>query len=293
MRSRLQLIRAAAAALMLWPAAAHAQLETFVAAVRELADAAGRPEPSRSEGVRAASGRMEAALAEWDRTIRALESQADRERRSAADPRAPDRRSPGEGGYQLHVELGVAYRTRGRLVEALRELDAAAALKPSSSDLQLLRALTLEAAGRPDDAGKAFRAAWTVDARDPMKAYYVAQRPATGTAADRSRARATLTEAYRRLVSDAAPAAAPPFMTLDAIPDNLSRLPVAADDATAEGFGLLIAGKYSDAVAALRRDGLNTFPDRRDDSPRAHLARGQQDEAQNRVAHARTEYRAA
>src|SRR6185436_8225418 len=102
--------------------------------------------------------------------------------------------------------------------------------------VQVLRALTLEAAGRAEEAGKAFRAAWNLDVRNPVKAYYVAQRPGTGSAADRSRARGLLTDTYRnmatgvgtsadRLPSPSRPAPMP-FMTLGAIPDNLSRTPL-------------------------------------------------------------------
>ena len=149
----------------------------------------------------------------------------------------------------------MAYRARGRLADALREFDAAVALRPSASDLQLLRALTLEAAGRAEEAGKAFRTAWNLDSGNPVKAYYVAQRPDAGREAGRDRARAVLTDTYRRLGLDAVRPAAAPFATLGAIPDNLSRTPVVADDATFDGFALLSAGKYSDAVAALKRGG--------------------------------------
>ena len=87
------------------------------------------------------------------------------------------------------MELGVAYRARGRVADALREFEAALALQPSGSDVQVLRGLTLEAVGRSEEAGKAFRAAWNLDPRDAVKAYYVAQRPGAGNAAERDRAR--------------------------------------------------------------------------------------------------------
>jgi tetratricopeptide (TPR) repeat protein len=156
----------------------------------------------------------------------------------------------------------------------------------------VLRALTLEAAGRSEEAGKAFRAAWNLDASDPVKAYYVTQRPGAGSAAERDRARALLTDTYRRLAFDAGRPAAAPFVTLGAIPDNLSRTPVIADDATFDGFALLSAAKYSDAVAALTRGGRAQTA-KTEDSPLAHFARGQRDEAENRVTDARREYQAA
>jgi tetratricopeptide (TPR) repeat protein len=173
------------------------------------------------------------------------------------------------------------------MADAIREFDVGLALQPASPDLQVLRALTLEAMGRPDEAGQAFRAAWKLDVRDPVKAYYVAVRPG----ADRERARAVLTETYRRLAPGAAGPAATPFVTLGAIADNLSRTPVVGDHATANGFGLLAAGRFSDGAAALER--VDRAQQEPEDSPLAHLSRGQRDEAENRVADARREYRAA
>jgi tetratricopeptide (TPR) repeat protein len=278
MRARLLLI--IAAVLTLQPLTAHAQLETFVQAIRELADATRRPEPARSNDTRTAANRMGTALIVWDRNIRALEARVAREIHGAPEQRA----------YQLHVELGVAYRARGRVADALREFDAAVALKPSASDLQLLRALTLEAAGRAEEAGKAFRTAWSLDAGNPVKAYFAAQQP--GARGEAERARAVLTDTYRRLGVDAARPAAAPFATLGAIPDNLSRTPVVADDATVDGFAKLIAGQYTDAVAALTRAGREKRVET-GNSPLTHFAQAQRDEAGNRVADARREYHAA
>ena len=80
-------------------------------------------------------------------------------------------------------------------------------------------------------------------------------------------------------------------MTLGAIPDNLSPTPVIADDATSEGFALLGESKYGDAAAALRQ--IGQVERKGEDSPLAHFARGQRDEAQNRVPEAQSAYQAA
>jgi len=253
--ARLLLVLGTAATLTLRPSPAHAQLEAFVQAVRGIADAAGQTEPARSADIRSAAGRMAAALAQWDRNISVLEARVSRERA----------RPPNDGAYRLHVELGVAYRARGRVADALRELDAAAALRPSSSDVQMLRALTLEAAGRPVEAGKAFLNAWHLDARDPVKAYYVTQQLNAGDAAERTRARALLTDTYQHLADIARPGAprltAAPFAALNAIPDELLRTPAAAGSpgsTVAAGFALLAANKYDEAVTAFRRSGEAT-----------------------------------
>jgi len=267
--ARLLLMLGITGALTLRPSLAHAQLEGFVQAVRGLADAAGQTEPARSADIRGAAGLMAAALAEWDRNISALEGRVARVSRESG--------APNDGTYRLHVELGVAYRVRGRVADALRELDVAAALRPSSSDVQVLRALTLEAAGRPE-AGKAFLDAWHLDTGDPVKAYYVTQRLNAGGVAERARARAVLTDAYQHLALDAARPGTPPFAALNAIPDGLLRTPAGAGSpgsAVTAGFALLAANKYDEAVAAFRRAGEAPGGDdaaRREDE-RAALAR--------------------
>lgn len=258
---------------------ANAQIEEFVHAVQQVADAARLPEPARTLGIRNAGTRMGAALAEWDRRIGALEAGVAREVASASPQRA----------YQLHVELGVAYRARGRTAEALRELDAAVAIRSSASDVQVLRALTLEAAGRFDEAGRAFQAAWALDPHSQVKAYYVAQRAGDAGAVDRTGALAALTNAYQHLALETRPTT-PAFLTLE-IADNLSRTPVIADDATAAAFALLRAQQYSaaaEALAGVPRAAASTA-----NAPSAHFRRGQDAEAHNRVADARREYQAA
>src|SRR5438552_2241070 len=215
MRSRLLPVVGVTVTLTLQPSAAHAQMETFVQAVRELADATRQADPTRNS-IRRAVDRMATALVEWDKNITNLEARVNREIPGASDERA----------YRLHVELGVAYRVRGRADAALREFDAAVARRPSASDLQVLRALTLEAMGRSEEAGKAFRAAWNLDAREPVKAYYVTQRPGAGSSAERDRALALLTDAYRQPGFDAVRPAVAPFVTLDVISNNLSGTPV-------------------------------------------------------------------
>src|SRR5262245_20212357 len=179
------------ATLTLHSSIAHAQLETFAQTIRELAAASLQTGPSRSANILAAADRMKPALVEWDRGIGDLRARADRELPTATAERA----------YQLHVELGVAYRRRGRTAEALREFDLAAGIR-ASSDLQVLRALSFEAAGRLDEAGQAYRTAWSLDANNPVKAYYAAQR-GSAAGADRDRARAILADMYRNRTFEA------------------------------------------------------------------------------------------
>jgi tetratricopeptide (TPR) repeat protein len=101
-----------------------------------------------------------------------------------------------------------------------------------------------------------------------------------------------LTDAYRRLMREATRPADSPFLVLGAITDSTFSDPVIADGVTAEGFALLVAGQYRDAIAALRR--TSDMDDAgADDTPLAHFRRGREAEASNRVADARRAYQAA
>ncbi len=262
----------------------EAQHERFADAVRDLARRATAGDRA-SAPIGPLIDRMAAGLAEWDRSIRTFESHVDAGLRGASDERA----------FQLHVELGLAYRQRSRLADALRELDAAAALRPMASDVHVLRGLTLDAAGRSDDAARAFQRAWSLDPANPVKAHYVL-RFAAGT--DRQRARQVLTAAYERSLTGVPGPKSAPFLLLDAIVDTLSRAPVVGDATTADAFALLAAGKYGDAVAALQgiRSGVDGRPDRsprNTESPLAHFVRARNDEVAGRIPEARRGYEAA
>ncbi|HET9832744.1 MAG TPA: tetratricopeptide repeat protein, partial [Vicinamibacterales bacterium] len=248
------------ASLVLATSPASAQVETFVQSVRELAIANAQTGPARAAAIRAATSRMSSALAEWDRSIAGVEA------RAAAQPSA-----------KLRVELALAYRTRGRTADAVRELDAAAAIEPSSSNVQVLRGLALEATGRTADAAKAFDAAWTLDTGNLLKAYYAGKTDA-------------LREHYHRFDIPAMKPATAPFVTLQAIPDNLLPSPAVADTTTARAFSLLAAENYSDVIGALMGTDA-TAPS--GDSPVEHFARAQREEAENRVDEARREYESA
>lgn len=246
------------------PAPAYAQRAAFLDAVGGLVTA------SSPSAVHASAARMRAALAEWDRSIATLELEIRGVR--AGDPRATT----------SHVRLALAYGERGRLDDALRELDRAAAQGPALSDVELLRALTLTAGGRPGDASRAFAHAWTLAPDDPVKAYYAAIH---AEPPERVQAQTALIDAYER-ISRRNPGSAP-FPVLDPIPDALSAAPLVAGGATAEAFALLRAGRFAEAVAALGRPGEAS---RHADQ---HLARGRAAEAGGRVPDARREYEAA
>ncbi len=129
---------------------------------RDLVAAAAEPGPTRDERIGKAAAAFRQALTDWDRAIQSFEAEAQRELPAASADRA----------WRLHLDLGIAYRNRGRLADAIKEFDAAARLRSGESDLHLLRAWTLEADGQTAAAADAFRLAWTLAPKDPAKAYY-------------------------------------------------------------------------------------------------------------------------
>src|SRR4051812_37047796 len=241
-RSRFLLVALLALAV---PVTASAQPATFIQAVRALADAARQPGLDRGAGIRNAAAGIGAAVAEWDRAIEAQESRTDRELTEAPSHR-----------FQLHVDLGIAYQTRGRFKDAIHEFDAAleaARTGPAlqASDVQLLRALTFESDGRRTDADEAFRAASSADPANPAKAYYLLQRT-TNTAADEiERARNALFQAYDRLRSTATRPGTIPFVVTDALPDTALAGPVVWNASTGPAFAPLASGHYNEGLAPL------------------------------------------
>lgn len=265
---------------MLMPISAPAQVDTVGTTARALVAAASEPGPTRDERVAKAAAAFTQALADWDAAIRSIEAQAQREWPTALNERA----------WRLHVDLGIAYRNRGRLVDALQEFDIALSLRSTDSDLQLLRALTLEADGHPAAAADAFRQAWSLAPSDTAKAYEALRR-GLRDAAERARAIGVLEQAYRRMIAGDFRPLTSPVAVSDVLPDWASPVPIVGDQRTAAGFALLAAGRYSEAAAALTQ--ATQHSNDAADSPLRHFERAQQLEADGQVSEARREYAAA
>jgi tetratricopeptide (TPR) repeat protein len=278
-------VSAAVLWLAVYPPRAEAQA-AFLDTVRELAATATASGITTADDLTlrrtAAHARMRTALAEWDRAIKTLESRVGRELRDARDERA----------FQLRVELGLAYRQRGRLGDALQAFDAAAAAQPGASDVHVLRALTLEAAGNTSEAGRAFRTAWLRDATNPVKAYLALRPRSDLDAAERERALKVLRDAFERMLTNDKQVRGAPFLVLDPVPDSLSRTPVVGDARLAGVFARLVEGKLDDAVATLNASS-STAGGTDNDSPLAHFERGRAAEIQGRQTDARGAYTTA
>ena len=179
MRTRLVLVLAITFTFTLCLSAAHAQLETFVQAVGELAEATRQSEPLRSNDIRIAATRMGTALLNGSQHQSLGGSRRARERRRSGFPRVSTacgaRRGVSRPGPPCRCAAGIRHSRRAPAL-VIRSAGAASA--------------HVEAAGRSEEAGQAFRTAWNLDPTNPVKAYYVAQWPGAGSAADRAPARA-------------------------------------------------------------------------------------------------------
>jgi len=240
----LVLASCACAAVAASPAIAAAQRAVFVEGLSELTDAVAGTYGDEGARIGPALDKMAAGLAEWDRAIQAYESRLTSEL-PGAQPRV---------ALQMRVTLGEMYVERGRLADALRELDAASRLEPQRADLHLLRGLVLDASAKSTDAGEAFRSAWALDASDPIKAYYVFHHAATtGNTKDMQGARETLAAGYLRLLHDGARAKASPFVGIELLQDSAEGTPILSSVAYSQGYAHLEHGDYDEAIAEFRK----------------------------------------
>jgi tetratricopeptide (TPR) repeat protein len=222
-----------ALAVVLMPSAASAQRQPFVEhliAFRSLLFG-----PYGDEGPRASEeiDRLSAALAAWDSSSRAEES-ALRTRRDGA-------------------ALASLFASRGRLADALSEVDAALTIDPGRRALHTFRGRLLDALGRETEATAAYQRAWDLDRTDAVNAY-LAFSPASFSETPEAipPSVVALLDAQRagRVVVNRN--ASKPILELSLIPDGASTSPLFAPAAYAGGFDSIAAGNYAEALALLR-----------------------------------------
>lgn len=230
------------AAMLAVPAAVSAQQTAFAQALVELTAAIEGTYGDEGPRIGPALDRMSAALAVWNREIQSAESAVAAALSSGSQSEIVTRR----------ISLARMYLERGRFADALLQLDSTVRLDPRRADAHMLRGLALRALGRYTDASNAFLSARSVDARDPLTAYYLFQSAtAIGNAAHADDASRALAAAYRTLAkSDARKRA--PFARASAVPwaaDGPPLLPLAA---YRQPYGALARGEYETAIAEFR-----------------------------------------
>jgi tetratricopeptide (TPR) repeat protein len=232
----------ACAALVVFPGVAAAQQRVFLDGVFELTTALEGTFGDEGARIGPALDRMSSALAEWDRTIHAFQD------RVAA---ALTNTSTQEAGG-LRITLARMYAERGRLADAIQQLDAASRLEPRRPDVLVLRGLVLDAYSNSMEADEAFRSAWIIEPHDPVAAYYTVRHSATTrTPQDVERARDVMTVAYQKILKQATRPTVLPF-GISHVQQKPADAPVLPLARYAKGYARLVARDYDGALAELR-----------------------------------------
>ncbi len=186
---------------------------------------------------------MSTALARWDSEIRDAE-RALRSQLTAAD--VPTQ-------LQVHTVLASLYVERGRLADAVRELDEDIRIDPRRAPFHRLKGIVLQAMSRPVEAADAFRATWLLEPADPQNAYrLIAHRSAQTSAQEIERALETLANVERELIRRERPRADPPFIDVHGIMDEAGGAMAFVPATYARGFSYILQGEFDSGLAALR-----------------------------------------
>jgi tetratricopeptide (TPR) repeat protein len=244
MNQRLRRLLAAGvgAAFLVSPVQALGQARVFADGLGELTAAIAGTYGDEGARVGPAIEGMARALAEWDREILTLEAHV-------ASAVAGGRVA---GTVPLRTELARRYAERGRLSDALRELDAALTLDPRDGDAQLLRGQVLAAASRYEDAGHAFREAWSRNTGNPVAAYLLLHLAPSIERRDVEGATATLRAAYRTSIGGGARQTSAPFQTFDILHPGHAEVTI-SPVLYRRAYARLAGGDYADALAEFRR----------------------------------------
>jgi tetratricopeptide (TPR) repeat protein len=174
---------------------------------------------------------MRGTLARWDEAVGQFTARASR-----LLPEA-----------EVHVATATVLLDRGRIEDALKELDAAERLQPGRLDVHTLQSLAFDTLDRPDDAARALRTAVFIGPGNPSLFYRLAvasERAARSD--DAARARVSLRRALAGGTKDAARGA--PFERIGLLRQAAGAAPIFPQARYAPGFAALEAGEYAAAV---------------------------------------------
>jgi tetratricopeptide (TPR) repeat protein len=158
-------------------------------------------------------------------------------------------------GPQVHVALGSVYMDRGLTLDAVDQFRRAVTLAPGWGEASLLLGLASEALGRHDDAARAFtRAARAAPVSAAIGYARVQHAVVTGDEREISRALLEFRDRHDRAVRPSnAGTAGPLFVRFGLLRETAGTAPVFAPALYADGFRLLNARRYNEAVASLRQ----------------------------------------
>jgi tetratricopeptide (TPR) repeat protein len=227
--------------LLCLPSLSAAQAKDgFVRALIDLSQAVGASAGQQGPDARASLDAMANGLAEWDAAVARVEAGF----KGAITGAAPAQAA------RMRATLGATYVDRGRLTEALVQLDRAAALDPSFAPAQFLRGLVYARLSQSAAAAAALAAARRQDPASPTTAYLYL-RAARGLAAtpDRAASLDVLLKAAMAGPAAAVDLSGPP---LDLLDDASLDAPLFVPAAFVAGFRLVADGRFAEAIASLR-----------------------------------------
>ena len=238
MRLERFLLIVSTAAFLIWPSSAWAQgKDQFVQGLVAFLTAVEGTHGDEGAALVASIQSMTDALTQWDALVARVEAGLASEIGGA----------PPATAARMRGALATVYLDRGRLSDALAQLDMAATLDPSSADVHALRGLALEQLTRSREAADAYKKAWQADRSSPAHAYRFLRSSIDSDAVDRSAALKILADAIGD--ARASPLA---FATTSLLDDASVPNPEFALARYAGGFALIQQGKYDEAVSRLR-----------------------------------------
>jgi tetratricopeptide (TPR) repeat protein len=211
----------------------------FVTALRSLAE--GLPGARGDEGprIRTAVADMRTALKRWDDALGGLRATLD----------------TAGGSADVRVALGTAYLDRGLAAEAIDQFRRAVALAPRWGEGSLLLALAYQAQDKRQQSARALTTAARATPDSAAIAYAnVQQAVATGDEREITRTLLAFRDRYDRLgpaTSSATPAT--PFVRVGLLRETPGVAPLFVPARYADGFRLLHAGRYDEAVATFQQ----------------------------------------
>ena len=234
--------RGCASSNQIWVPAAqiHEIKNQFVAAVRQFAGAmAGSYGDERSQ-ILSSLASLDRVRIQWDEGIKVYEETL------AAFAETAD----------VHVGLGTVYLDRTRIDDALRELAAAGRLDPRRADVHSLSALAYGLGNRPEDAARSLLNAAMLDGGNPITLYSLAQQLIKS--GQREQAAATLRTFHdsarsRSVDASATSGPAAPFERVSLLRQVAGVAPIFPLHRYRQGFTLLLAGRYEEAIGELKR----------------------------------------
>jgi tetratricopeptide (TPR) repeat protein len=229
------------AVFLIQPSSAHAQgKDQFVQGLVDFLTAVEGTHGDEGPAVVAAIQSMADGLAQWDASVARVESGMASEIGGA----------PPATAARMRGALATVYLDRGRLADALAQLDMAASLDPSSADVHALRGLALEHLNRPREAADAYRRAWQADRNSPAHAYRFL-RSSSGQP-DNGDGAAALKVLLAAVADTRTSTMALTFATSSLLDDASVPNPEFALARYAGAFALVQEGKYGEAVSRLR-----------------------------------------